>query len=84
MRLIGSGGALLFAMLAAAQTQPRLPPEVPFVPTPEAVVDGMLKLARVTSSDVVYDLGCGDGRMVIAAARNYGAHGVGIDILVIH
>jgi len=84
MRLIGSGGALLFAMLAAAQTQPRLPLEVPFIPTPEAVVDGMLKLARVTSSDVVYDLGCGDGRMVIAAARNYGAHGVGIDILVIH
>jgi ribosomal protein L11 methylase PrmA len=40
----------------------------------------MLKLADVKKSDIVYDLGCGDGRIVIAAAKNYGAHGVGIDI----
>ena len=52
----------------------------PFVPTPELVVQRMLELADVTSSDVVYDLGCGDGRIVIEAASKYGARGVGIDI----
>ena len=52
----------------------------PFVPTPQDVVDRMLELAGVTESDVVYDLGCGDGRIVITAAREYGARGVGIDI----
>lgn len=55
-------------------------PDVVFVPTPSDVVDAMLKLAKVTSNDVVYDLGSGDGRIVIAAAKMYGAHGVGIDI----
>jgi ribosomal protein L11 methylase PrmA len=54
--------------------------EVPYVPTPEEVVAGMLKLAGVTSKDVVYDLGCGDGRIVVTAAKVYGARGVGIDI----
>ncbi|MFN8058226.1 MAG: class I SAM-dependent methyltransferase [Vicinamibacterales bacterium] len=48
--------------------------------TPQDVVDRMLALARVTSRDVVYDLGCGDGRIVITAARRYGARGVGVDI----
>jgi SAM-dependent methyltransferase len=52
----------------------------PFVATPPDVVDRMLVLARVSASDVVYDLGCGDGRIVIAAARAYGARGVGVDI----
>jgi SAM-dependent methyltransferase len=52
----------------------------PFVPTPQDVVDRMLELAGVSSSDTVYDLGCGDGRIVITAARKYGAHGVGVDI----
>lgn len=52
----------------------------PYVPTPDDVVQRMLRLARVTPSDVVYDLGCGDGRIVIAAARAFGAHGVGVDI----
>jgi SAM-dependent methyltransferase len=52
----------------------------PYVPTPSDVVDRMLTLAGVTSKDVVYDLGCGDGRIVIAAAQKYGARGVGIDI----
>jgi len=78
MRLPHVACCLLLAALAAAQ--PRRVPEVPFIPTPDAVVDGMLKLAGVKSTDVVYDLGCGDGRIVIAAAKNYGAHGVGIDI----
>jgi SAM-dependent methyltransferase len=52
----------------------------PYVPTPEDVVDRMLTFAEVSKKDVVYDLGCGDGRIPIAAARKYGARGVGIDI----
>ena len=52
----------------------------PYLATPEDVVDRMLDLAETTSRDVVYDLGCGDGRIPIAAARKYGAHGVGLDI----
>ena len=52
----------------------------PYVVTPLDVVDRMLKLASVGRSDVVYDLGSGDGRIVIAAARSFGARGVGIDI----
>jgi len=52
----------------------------PYVPTPHYVVERMLELAQVTSTDVVYDLGCGDGRIVITAAKKYGAHAVGIDI----
>jgi SAM-dependent methyltransferase len=52
----------------------------PYVPTPQDVVEKMLELAEVTSKDVVYDLGCGDGRIVITAAKKYGAHGVGIDL----
>ena len=51
----------------------------PFVPTPQDVVDRMLQLADVTQNDVVYDLGCGDGRIVITAAQRFGASGVGID-----
>jgi predicted RNA methylase len=52
----------------------------PYIPTPEDVVDRMLALARVGPDDVVYDLGCGDGRIPIAAAVKYGARGVGLDI----
>ncbi|MCA1560165.1 MAG: methyltransferase domain-containing protein [Acidobacteria bacterium] len=52
----------------------------PYVPTHEEVVDRMLAFARVTATDVVFDIGCGDGRIPIAAARKYGARGVGIDI----
>ena len=54
--------------------------DVPYVPTPQPVVDAMLRLASVRHDDVVYDLGCGDGRVVITAARDFGARGVGIDI----
>jgi SAM-dependent methyltransferase len=78
---------LLTAMIAAivapssAQQPAQLrPPDVIFVPTPQEVVDAMLKLAKVSASDVVYDLGSGDGRIPITAARTYGARGVGIDI----
>ena len=55
-------------------------PDVIFVPTGFDVVVQMLKLAETTSKDVVYDLGCGDGRFVVTAARQFGARGVGIDI----
>jgi ribosomal protein L11 methylase PrmA len=65
----------------AAQSQAVLrDPDVIFVPTPQSVVDAMLQLAKVTKDDVVYDLGCGDGRIVITAAKQFGARGVGIDI----
>jgi predicted RNA methylase len=65
----------------ALQTQaPLRTPDVIFVPTPQEVVDVMLKIAKVTKNDVVYDLGSGDGRIPITAARVYGARAVGIDI----
>jgi SAM-dependent methyltransferase len=56
------------------------PPDVIFVPSSDEVVDAMFDVADVTSRDVVYDLGCGDGKIVIAAAQRFGARGVGIDI----
>ena len=59
---------------------PQRKPDVIWIPTEDAVVTAMLKLANVTRTDVVYDLGCGDGRIVIAAARQFGARGVGVDI----
>lgn len=55
-------------------------PEAAYVPTPQPVVERMLELAEVQSDDVVYDLGSGDGRIVITAAKRYGARGVGVDI----
>jgi SAM-dependent methyltransferase len=60
-------------------SQPRTP-DVQYVPTPQNVVDEMLRLTGVGKDDVVYDLGCGDGRLVITAAKRFGARGVGIDI----
>ncbi|AFY89656.1 MAG: hypothetical protein CLLPBCKN_005162 [Chroococcidiopsis cubana SAG 39.79] len=54
--------------------------DVPYVPTPQPVVERMLEIAKVNRNDVVYDLGSGDGRLVITAAQKYGARGVGIDI----
>ena len=72
---------ILANVLAIAQnTKPSREPDVPYVPTTEEGVQAMLKLAGVQQTDVVYDLGCGDGRIVIAAAKDYGARGVGIDI----
>ena len=66
--------------VAAQQTAPLREPDVIFVPTPAAVVTGMLKLAKVSAKDVVYDLGCGDGMIITAAAKEFGATAVGIDI----
>ena len=65
---------LVFGPRAAGQSL------APYVPSPTDVVDRMLKLAEVTRADVVYDLGSGDGRIPIAAAKTYGARGVGLDI----
>src|SRR5215831_2921212 len=70
---------VLSVSLAAAQTE-RRQLDVPYVPTTEEAVRAMLKLADMQKTDIVYDLGCGDGRIVIAAAKTYGARGVGIDI----
>jgi SAM-dependent methyltransferase len=63
-----------------AESQGRTEPDVPYVPTPQAAVDAMLDVAQVKASDIVYDLGSGDGRIVITAAKKYGARGVGIEI----
>jgi len=68
---------LLAASLGVAWVQA---PRAPYVATPPDVVQRMLTLANIGSSDVVYDLGCGDGRIVIAAAQRFGARGVGVDI----
>lgn len=56
------------------------PLDVPYVPTPIPVVDAMLDLAKVVKSDTVYDLGCGDGRIVVRAASRFGCRGVGVDL----
>lgn len=70
---------LLLALLTLQQP-PARQPDVIFVPTRESVADDMLQMAEVTSADVVYDLGSGDGRIVMLAAQKYGARGVGIEI----
>jgi SAM-dependent methyltransferase len=67
------------ALLLLGQSPPRIP-DIYFAATPSPVVDAMLSLAHVTQADVVYDLGSGDGRIVIMAAQKYGARGVGIEI----
>jgi cyclopropane fatty-acyl-phospholipid synthase-like methyltransferase len=76
----GRLAALVCVVLAAAAGCLAPGAEVPYVQTPTDVVSEMLKLAGVTADDVVYDLGSGDGRFVIAAARDFGARGVGIEI----
>ena len=77
--------ALLIVLPAAAQQKPYEPSvgqagkDVIWVPTPDEVVDRMLRMAQVTSSDLVYDLGAGDGKIAIAAAKKFGARSVGIE-----
>lgn len=71
-------GWVLYGATPGAQRMQRTP-DIHYVPTPNEVVDAMLKIAEVGARDVVYDLGSGDGRIVIAAARR-GAHGVGIEL----
>ncbi|HJS77711.1 MAG TPA: class I SAM-dependent methyltransferase [Burkholderiales bacterium] len=95
MRILLAVAAAVFAAAPAAaldssspyrflaQAQPRKPaqqPDVIYVPTPHEVVDDMLRLANVGKSDILYDLGAGDGRIAIAAAKKFGIRAVGIDI----
>jgi SAM-dependent methyltransferase len=93
LRTAARHGAILLAVAAAggvadiggAQQAPVAPPvlrapDVRYEPTPMDVVHAMLQLAKVNAGDVVYDLGCGDGRIVITAARQFGARGVCVDI----
>ncbi len=78
-----AGSASFAALVTGAELPKESSPPIPdvvFIPTPEDVVEQMLKLASVTQDDVVYDLGCGDGRIVIAAAKKYGCRAVGVDI----
>jgi SAM-dependent methyltransferase len=63
-----------------AATRPKRKLDVWYVATPPEIVDRMLDVAKVRTGDVVYDLGCGDGRMVIAAAKKFGTRGVGVDL----
>jgi len=82
-RRIGYAGltaSVLAVSITATAQRPEPSLDAPFVPTSEAAVEAMLKLADVKKTDIIYDLGCGDGRIVIAAAKTYGARGVGIDI----
>jgi SAM-dependent methyltransferase len=80
MSACGLALALSLCRLRAHAQAAAAPLDVPYVPTPNDVVLRMLRLAAVGRNDIVYDLGCGDGRLVIAAARRHGARGVGIDI----
>ncbi len=79
--LAGVGALTVYGWAGAQEQADALRgPDVIFVPTPNEVVSKMMELAKVTQKDTVYDLGCGDGRIVITAAQRYGARGVGIDI----
>lgn len=76
----GLGLALPAGLRAQGTGAPSRTPDVVYVPTPQAIVDEMLKVAAVGPKDVLYDLGSGDGRIPITAARRWGTRGVGIDI----
>lgn len=83
--LMMARGAMAVAVLALGglvsfAAEDKDEPDVIFVPTPQEVVDKMLEIAKVTKKDVVYDLGCGDGRIVLTAARKFGCKAKGFDI----
>ena len=78
--LAGAGIVVVWLAAVASAQRPTRAPDIFFVPTWEPVVYQMLELAGVTKDDVVYDLGSGDGRIVILAAQKYGARGVGIEL----
>jgi cyclopropane fatty-acyl-phospholipid synthase-like methyltransferase len=80
-RLLGLLAAATLALPASAQpAAPARSPDVPYVPTKQEVVEEMLRMADVKPGDLVYDLGCGDGRIIVTAAQKFGARGVGVDI----
>jgi tRNA G37 N-methylase Trm5 len=64
----------------ASKTETSRRPDVVFVPTPQEAVEKMLEAAEIKKGDILYDLGCGDGRIVVTAAKKYGAKAIGIDI----
>lgn len=78
--LVAAGGLAAAPWSASARAAARRTPDVIYVPTPQRVVDRMLELCKPVAGDVLYDLGCGDGRIPITAAQRYGIPGVGIDI----
>jgi precorrin-6B methylase 2 len=83
--LLGLGLAVVVALglvggPAAADDKPQREPDVIFVPTPYEVVEKMLEMAKVTKDDILYDLGCGDGRIPVTAAKKYGCKAWGFDI----
>jgi SAM-dependent methyltransferase len=71
---------VLRPQVALLSADPTKTPDVIYVPTPQPVVDKMLQLAKPKKTDVVYDLGCGDGRIVVTAAKRYGTRAIGFDI----
>jgi len=71
---------LLLALAPLPAQQEEVRRDVPYVPTPPDVVETMLKLGEVKKGDILYDLGCGDGRIVVMAAQKFGARGTGVDI----
>jgi SAM-dependent methyltransferase len=83
-RLALLAGSLVLAVVSTVAQEPLKPPEkkpeVPYMPTHEKVVAEMLKVAKVGKDDILYDLGSGDGRIVITAAKKFGTRGVGVDI----
>jgi cyclopropane fatty-acyl-phospholipid synthase-like methyltransferase len=80
------GGALaalgfcLLGSVAFAEDKKEPPTKIVFVPTPDEVIDKMFEIAKVSKDDIVYDLGCGDGKVVVRAAKKFGCKGVGVDI----
>jgi ribosomal protein L11 methylase PrmA len=81
LALVLALGACLSTPATVAQLKPlEKDPEVPYVPTHEKVVAEMLKVAKVGKNDILYDLGSGDGRIVITAAKRFGTRGVGVDV----
>lgn len=79
--LLATAGLAVFGTPPAWAQKGQAPKlDVPYVPTPQAVVNKMLEMGKVKKGDLLYDLGCGDGRIVVTAARDHGARGVGIDI----
>jgi SAM-dependent methyltransferase len=79
-RVLVSFCAAILAVPFAGQQTPRRTPDIYFAPTPQVLADAMLTLAKVTADDVVFDLGSGDGRIIVLAAQKYHARGVGIEL----
>ena len=77
---VGGSAPALSLSNGPARQRPARTPDIYFAPTPQPVADAMLMLARVSANDVVFDLGSGDGRILILAAQKYGARGVGIEL----